>query len=48
MFETLSAQPVPSRLLSLVEQLDDEPETDQPKPPKSRAGRRPDRGGQSS
>jgi hypothetical protein len=48
MFETLSAQPVPSRLLSLVEQLDDEPETDQPKPSKSRAGRRPDRGGQTS
>lgn len=39
MFETLSAQPVPSRLLSVIEQLDDE-ESGETEP---RPDRRPNR-----
>lgn len=38
MFETLCAQAVPSRLLSLVEQLDDEPGADEAEPAKGRGG----------
>ena len=48
MFETLCAQPVPSRLLSLIEQLDDETESPGSEPTKTSAGRGPGRGGGAS
>lgn len=48
MFETLCAQPVPSRLLSLIEQLDDEAESSGPEPAQTMAGRGPGRGGAAS